>query len=349
MTTPRPAGGETQVSIVVVAREGFSQAPLCLSRLIEVTDYPYRLIYVEDAAPKRIGAKLRAMVRNVGGTYISIRHVLKPHSARLLGLREVRTPWVVFMDNDVLVTPGWLTRLVACGERHQAAYVSPMIMLHGTPPTHVHVAGGVNRIVRDRGVARFIEEYHLMNCELPDRIELESGASETTMAEFHTVMVRRAMLEQAGGLNEGCSTAFEHNDLCLSMAAAGGVGWIEKRAVVEFMEDCAATWDDHKRTMLRWNKRWIDESLDAFCTKWRLDPDDPGFAVSLRSLYQRRFKPLQGIFAMAGSLAGPSCSALAARLADSYIENILLARHWRAQPVIEVQRGGDTPLPHGRT
>ena len=47
--------------------------------------------------------------------------------------------------------PGWLSRLVECAERNQAAYVSPVILLHGTSPQRVHCAGGVNRIEQAGG------------------------------------------------------------------------------------------------------------------------------------------------------------------------------------------------------
>lgn len=42
------------------------------------------------------------------------------------------------------------------------------------------------------------------------------------MAEFHAVLVRTDSLKAVGGLDERCPTAFEHNDLCLSLEARGG-------------------------------------------------------------------------------------------------------------------------------
>ncbi len=203
------------VSIIVVPRQNFSPALRCLSTLIDNTDLPYRLIYAEGGAPRRIRAALQDRVRGQGGIYISSSHYLKPTRARNLGLAEARTRYALFLDNDVLVTPGWLSRLVACAEQHQAAYVSPVILLHGTWPPAVHVAGGVKRIEQSGGQRRFFEAYHHMDGGNIDGLASAAGAVETTMAEFHAILVRRAVLQELGGLYEGCSTAFEHNDLCL--------------------------------------------------------------------------------------------------------------------------------------
>lgn len=345
---PHEDSEEFLVSIIVVPRENFSHALRCLSTLIDNTDLPYRLIYVEGGAPRRIRAALRDRVRGQGGIYISSSHYLRPTRARNLGLAEAHTRYALFIDNDVLVTPGWLPRLVECAEQHQAAYVSPVILLHGTSPPAVHVAGGVNRIEQRGGQRRFIEAYHHMYGGTIDDLTSVGGAVETTMAEFHAVLVRRTILQELGGLYEGCSTAFEHNDLCLSIAGIGGKGWLEPRAVVDYLHQSRTTFTDCNYMMLRWSKSWIGESLEAFCRKWGLEQSDLGFDLSLRFLHERRFVPFQGILKIAERLAGKSGTRAIEKLVELWIEKILVSRNQRASMIIDVHRFSTTIRSHGR-
>lgn len=45
---------------------------------------------------------------------------LTPDETRNLGMAQVKTPYTVFVDNDVLVTPGRLEPLIACADDTKA-------------------------------------------------------------------------------------------------------------------------------------------------------------------------------------------------------------------------------------
>ena len=52
------------------------------------------------------------------------------------------TEYVVFVDNDVLYTEGWLDRLVACADETGAEVVAPLTCQGLPAHTEIHHAGG---------------------------------------------------------------------------------------------------------------------------------------------------------------------------------------------------------------
>lgn len=325
------------VSVIVVPREGFRQAPSRLAELIERTSTPFHLVYVDGNSPARIARRIRRLVSERGGTLIRTERFLRPTTARNLGLREAGTRYVVFLDNDVTVTPGWLDALVRCAEETGAAFVSPVICIGGASPPVVHVAGGVNRLENDGAHRRFIETYANAHRPLSD-VLAEIDRSPITMAEFHAVLVRKDALNDIGGLDERCSTAFEHNDLCLTIGERGGVGWLEPNAIVDYVPDRPTSPENAIYHLLRWNRAWIDESLQHFCAKWGIDPDDPALVPDLESLHSRRRRPALHVRALARKLAGEAAVSRVDTWTDALVETALRKRHDLAPPRAEISR-----------
>jgi glycosyltransferase involved in cell wall biosynthesis len=92
----------------VVPRKRFSLTERALETLYARTEPPFSLVYVDGGSPRRIKRYLEARAQERGFRLIRSERYLAPNEARNLGLREVRTPHVVFIDNDVLASSGWL-------------------------------------------------------------------------------------------------------------------------------------------------------------------------------------------------------------------------------------------------
>jgi hypothetical protein len=329
-TALRPA----PATVVVVPREGFLIAPRTLARLLAVTAPPFELVYV-DCSPRRIGSRLEELVRtHRGAVLLRADRFLRPTTARNLGFARVATPYTVFLDNDVLVSPGWLDALVRCAEETGAAFVSPVIGIGDRDPRVVHFAGGENRVEVVDGARRLRESYEHVGAAVSEAV---SGLARrpTELAEFHAVLVRTDLLRALGGLDEACPAAFEHNDLCLALSERGGRGWLEPGAVVDYVIDRPAALANAPYHAVRWSRRWLDASLEGFCAKWRLDPADPALALDLRSLHERRRRPFQPLRGLVDRLARGRGLGAVDRLADAVTDG--LAR-WsdRGPPKVEI-------------
>src|SRR5512132_1589605 len=121
---PRPS-----VTVVVVPRERFSHSDRSLANIYENTMYPFELTYVSAGAPPAIQRLLERESRERGFQLIQRSHFMSPNQARNLGIRGVSTKYVVFLDNDALVAPGWLESLVECAEETDAWVVGPLYYL----------------------------------------------------------------------------------------------------------------------------------------------------------------------------------------------------------------------------
>ena len=266
---------QAQVTIVVVPRERFSAARESLESVFQHADIPFELVYVDAGSPTPVQRYLEAQARIRHFRLVRIDHYLTPNRARNVGLGLVKTPYVVFMDNDVVVAPRWLEPLVACMRATGAAIVSPLIC--GGLPLHevVHCAGGESGIrvdrVGDRLERHIIEKIHLQGARVDD-VRGELDRRKTGLAEFHCMMVRTETLERIGRLDEHLLNTKEHVDLCLTVTEAGGSIYFEPASVVTYVP-VPLTWRDVPFYMLRWSDAWEAASLRRLGDKWRLTED----------------------------------------------------------------------------
>jgi len=266
-------------TIVVVPRERFSHSLETVDQIYAVTEPPFELVYVDGGSPRSVRVGLERRARRHGFRLLREQRYLCPNEARNLGLRHARTPYVAFLDNDALVTPGWLEKLVRCAERYQAWVVGPLYLVGPLARQTVHMTPGTVQIAERDGRRWFHIEHRNAWRHLPEvRGELRTGPCD--LIEFHSVLIRTDVFERLGPFDEGLRSAFEEHDLCLTVRRLGGVICFEPDSVVSYVEPPPVRWSDMPYFLLRWSPEWFEESLARFCAKWDLDPADPGFASS---------------------------------------------------------------------
>ena len=113
-----------------------------LSSIYRNTSLPFHLVYVAGKAPSRVQRYLQRESSEKGFLLITTEHHISPNQARNLGLKEVKTKYMGFIDNDALVIPGWLEALVRCAEETGAWVVGPLCLIGEIGAGVIHVAGG---------------------------------------------------------------------------------------------------------------------------------------------------------------------------------------------------------------
>src|SRR5258706_5561161 len=141
----------TQVTLVVVPRERFGVTRRALEAVYANTAEPFNLVYVDGGSPPRIRRYLAQEAEAPGFTVVRTDPYLIPNEARNLGLRHVRAPYVVVIDNDAVPSPGWLGKLVECAEATGAWVVGPTYYIGGPEREAIHMAAGDPRIAEWRG------------------------------------------------------------------------------------------------------------------------------------------------------------------------------------------------------
>jgi GT2 family glycosyltransferase len=137
---------EPLATIVAVPRERFGLTRRALEAIYANTAGAFELVYVDGGSPARIRRYIAAEARARGFTLVRTDRYLTPNEARNLGLRHVRTRYVVFIDNDVVPAPGWLDRLVVCAETTGAWIVGPLYFIGEPEREVIHMAAGDARI-----------------------------------------------------------------------------------------------------------------------------------------------------------------------------------------------------------
>lgn len=289
------------VSIIVVPRERFSCAKAALDSLYRYTAPGFELIYVDGNSPPYLRSHLDRESAAKGFRLIREEGYLAPNVARNIGFRHATGGYIVFIDNDVVVTPGWLEALTRCADETGADIVGPLYLIGSAANQRIHMAGGILRVEVENGRRRLTEGHRLANRGLDQAREIERGPCQ--LVEFHCMLVRREVISRFGPLDEKLLSTPEHIDLCLAVQEAGGRVFYEPASVVTYLSDVDYRLSDLDYFRLRWSDAWNESSLRHFGEKWRFAEDSP-FFVQHRDWLKSHQRSLQFPDPGAGVAAG---------------------------------------------
>ena len=255
------------VTIVVVPRERFSYARRSLSSVFENTATPFKLIYVDPGTPSIIRKYLQEESEQKKFRLLSRDGYISPNRARNWAWQEVQTKYTVFLDNDALVTPGWLEELVRCADETGAWVVGPLYLIGEIQQRRIHLAGGRLHEKQEHGKKMLYDEQYLFDTPL-DNLQVPLERKAWDYAEFHCMLVRTDVLERIGPLDEELTSLHEHIDLGLSVRKAGGTVFIEPKALTSYVPPPPGEWWDLPYFMLRWSEEWNLASVRHINHKW---------------------------------------------------------------------------------
>ncbi|NJK28140.1 MAG: glycosyltransferase [Coleofasciculaceae cyanobacterium SM2_3_26] len=278
---------EPNVTLVTVPRERFSCTQASLESIYAHTQIPFKLVYVDGNSPPDVQRYLATQAKEKQFQLIRTDYYLYPNQARNLGAAAVDTPYLVFIDNDVIVTPGWLRSLMQCAESTGAAVVGPLMCQYEPIHTEVHFAGGESHIWVDKTRRRRLREKMYSQGKQVAEIQTKLQRTETELAEFHCVLVRHSVLKQLGGLDEQMLNTKEHLDFCMSVRELGETVYFEPASLVTYVPGPPLVWSDLHYYMLRWSDAWTLASLHRLRDKWNL-AEDGYFTTKYKKLGWRR-------------------------------------------------------------
>jgi O-antigen biosynthesis protein len=193
------------------------------SLLATFAEEPFELVIVDNASDGETQALLDRL-RNV--RVQRNERNLGFGGACTIGATLARAPYVCFLNNDTMVTPGWLQALVATLERDPQCGAAGSRLIH--TDGRLQEAGGT--IWRDGsgwGYGRGLD---------PTAPEV-SYRREVDYCSAASLLVRRELFLELGGFDERYAPAYyEDTDLCLGIWAAGSKVIYEPRSTVFHLE-----------------------------------------------------------------------------------------------------------------
>lgn len=200
------------VTVVLVNHQGGAYLPRCVEAVLR-QDAIREVIVVDNASSdgspewaEARGGKVRVL--HAGGN-------LGPAAARNLGLEEVTTPWVLFLDNDVYLPDDAVARLLEAGEQApEAALVQPRSVF----------AGDASRVHYDGGQLHHLGLFSLRNwyCSLDEAQRADAGPLTWLDGAISLCLLARTdALRSMGGFDARYFILFEDLDLSFRVRAAG--------------------------------------------------------------------------------------------------------------------------------
>ena len=258
---------EPIVTVVISPREGHFMAERSLLSVLADDCIPFDLIYVDYAAPTRTDRAIQAQAAARNFRLVRRDGWMAPAAARKSVLAEVKTPYVVFIDNDTLVERGCLATLVACAEETGAGLVCPLYIQAGggVEPT-IHMAGG-QFIWSEPPTRRLVAEGHRLAAEPLDRAA-GLGREKVDYPEYHCVLGRMDLLNRPGAISDDVLLVHEHLDLALFAREQGMDVVFEPAARVTYVAFESRPLMDLAFYRQRWDVEACGRSLAAFARRW---------------------------------------------------------------------------------
>lgn len=224
------------VSVIVVTHDGTAHLPACLDAL-EALAYPadrFETLLVDNASPGALIASVRD--GHPGVEIVSSEANLGFAGGCNLGIAQARGEYLVLLNDDTRVEPGWLDALVAAAESdpHVGICTSRIRLVQTSrdAPVLLQSTGAevfVDGSSRDRG------EREVDTGQYAEVEEVFAGCGAS-------MLVRRALLEEIGTLEPSFFMYYEDTDLAWRAHAAG---W-----TVLYVPD-SIVWHIHQATMGR--------------------------------------------------------------------------------------------------
>ncbi len=265
--------GIDDVELVVVPRERYQPTLDCLRSVLGTVPPTVRVTLVRGGMPDTMAEQ----VRSLDGGRVQVagpaRH-LAPNAARWIGLRSATARYVVFIDNDVEPSPGWLEALVETARARDAWVVRPIVLQRAGDDVRVHESGGDCHLEHAGPVVRLVETHRHIGADVGEVRDL--ATEEVELFEFHAVLFDRARLVAIGGPDVHVPSVGDHLDLALRVRAAGGSIWLAADAAVTYVVPHRLAVRDLPFFLGRWSPRWTDESRRTIRVRHGVnDPEDP--------------------------------------------------------------------------
>ena len=243
-------------------------APLlitCLESIAEnVTEVAYEVIVVLNDPTPEISAAMEQLV--TGASVFTFRANLGFGGGVNFAAERARGSCIVLLNDDCVVSPGWLESLVETAQRHVRCVAVGSTFLH--PDGTLQEAGAV--VWSDGSTAAIGDGIEAGDMRFERRCDYCSGGS---------LLIRKDVWDQLGGFDPAYYPAyFEDVDFCFRAAEAGWETWYQPLAEVR-----------HARfTSTEANLRhylW-ERAHETFVQRWYrvLETREPNGAVEQRDL-----------------------------------------------------------------
>jgi len=266
----RPKRIETGLtSIIILTHNQWDQTRECLESIKRHTPEPHEIIIVDNGSTDETRTRLKSCI----GTQSNLRVVINHNNRGFAtgnnqGLTLARGEYVLLLNNDTVVTPGWLKGMQAVLQHN------PQIGIVG--PMSNYVSG-----------PQLVPDTSYRNLSELDRYAMQWAAEHTMQIASVSrivgfcLLAHRSVFNRIGGLDERYGSGnFEDDDLCIRAALVGYKGCIAQDVFIHHTgsQTFKGANIDYRQSILHnWN---------LFKTKWGIPADIPiekGYCITIKA------------------------------------------------------------------
>ncbi len=212
-----------------------------------------RVVFVDGASAPKFQAALREFAQRRPNFEVARReHYLRQHTAFNIDYRLAKTPYIAFVDNDVLFPRNWLGALVETAEKTGAGLVGALYLEQMGKQTLIHMARGILEAARRPGGLVFSSKQVLPHAPV-DKAKNLPEVEDTDLIEYHTFLARKSFLDEVGGFDEGHRSARNYEDICLCAKALGRRVVLNRGVKINYLMPPPITKEDREFYRVRWS------------------------------------------------------------------------------------------------
>ena len=266
---PAPA---PKVSLIIPTRDRADLLSLCVSSVLQKTDYPdFEVVVVDNGSLDPGACMLLDKLRQTPRVHVLDYPIPFNFSAIInQGVRHAAGDVLCLLNNDTeVINPSWLEELVARASQRDAGAVGAMLYYPDDTIQHAGVILGLG------GVAGHI--YTRMGRGAPGYMARAWVAQNMSAVTAACLAVRKEVFEEVGGLDEALPVAFNDIDFCLRLLQAGYRNVWTPYAELYHHESASRGSDDSPEKQARF-------AAEVHAMKWRWGDvlhDDPAYNPNL--------------------------------------------------------------------
>ena len=278
--------GNPKVSIVIPSRDHEEDLRRCITSILDKSTYDnFEIIIVENGTSEE--AALRYYSELLSGPYKdririidadrdgadfdpAVRGAAQPFNySRInnLGVQKASGDYILLLNNDTqVISVNWIEELLMYAQRPDVAAVGGKLYY---PDKTIQHAGIVIGLGAHRTAGHIHYRQRRENLGYMGRLCYAQNVSAVTGA---CLMVKKALFEEAGGLDESFAVSLNDVDLCLKLREMGYLNVFTPFSELFHYESVSRGLDDAGEKAQRYN-----EESEHFRTKWKevLEKGDP--------------------------------------------------------------------------
>ena len=267
-------------SIIILTCNQLEYSKKCIDSIFKHTQEAFELILVDngstDGTVEYLESEIAVRNRAVRVKIIKNKKNKGFAAGNNQGIATAKGDYILLMNNDVVVTPGWLGRMIACAEKNlKIGIVGPRSNYVSGP----QLVEKVNYDIKtQKGLTEFSKQFAKQHAQQDQQILRVVG---------FCMLIKRAVIEAIGGMDDRYGMGnFEDDDFSLRASIAGFQSWIALDSFIHHFGNRTFVGEkiDYRSSL---SKNW-----ELFKEKWGLPIELPyGSPYNLSQMKHTTFDP----------------------------------------------------------